>query len=130
MAADQADTVIGAQVELKGSLHNHGPIQIHGKVIGDVASDELVVVGETAVITGPVVARQVIVYGQVHGPVTAEQLIEMNPKSLVKGDLTTNQLSIKPGAVFVGKCQMNSAPVEAAAAEEPASKRKPHLEVE
>jgi len=107
MAGEQADTIIGTHVEIKGSLHNQGAIQIHGRVIGDVHSDGHVFVGETAVITGPIVAKQVDVAGQVHGSITAEGQIELHPKSFVKGDIMTTRLSIKPGAVFIGKSQMS-----------------------
>ena len=130
MPAEPADTTIGAQVELKGSLRNLGPIHIHGKIIGDVISDSLVVIGESAVVTGPVTAKQVEVFGQVHGPITAMEQIELQPKSLVKGDLTTNRLSIKPGAVFVGKSQMNAADGTPINEEDGHDKKRPRMEVE
>jgi cytoskeletal protein CcmA (bactofilin family) len=131
MAAEQADTIVGAHVELKGSLKNQGSIQIHGTVIGDVHSDATVIIGETAVVTGPITAKMVDVSGQVHGPITAEDQIELQPKSLVKGDLNTRQLSIKPGATFVGKSVM-PAPKGGAVhhGEEPVEKKNPRLEVE
>jgi cytoskeletal protein CcmA (bactofilin family) len=128
-AEPQADTVIGANVEIKGSLHNHGSIHIHGKVIGDIVSDGLVVIGETAVVTGPITARQVDISGQVHGTVTADEQIELQPKSLVKGDLATNRLSIKPGAVFIGKSQMH-VEGDLGDSELPHEKKRPRMEVE
>lgn len=106
MPAEQNDTVVGMNVELKGSLHNRGAIQVYGKINGDIYSDGLVVIGETAVITGPIVAKQVDVSGQVNGSINAEELLELQPKSVVKGDIVTGRLSIKPGAVFIGKSQM------------------------
>ncbi len=129
--SEHADTVIGANVEIKGSLHNRGPIHIHGKVVGDIVSDSLVVVGETAHVNGPITARQVDISGQVHGSITAEEQIELQPKSLVKGDLNTNRLSIKPGAIFVGTSQMNAPEGEMAGEESgAANKKRLRLEVE
>ena len=131
MPGDQPDTIIGVNVELKGSLHNHGSIHIHGKVVGDIFSDSIVIIGETAVVTGPIVAKQVDVSGQVHGSISAETQIELQAKSLVKGDLTTNRLSIKPGATFIGKSQMNMSEEGAAPQDgESAEKKKPRLEIE
>ena len=129
MAAEQVDTVVGAHVELKGSLRNHGSIHIHGRVTGDIISDAMVMVGETAVVTGPITAKVVEVCGQVHGSITAEETIELQPKSLVKGDLNTARLSIKPGAVFIGKSQMN-AKTDDAEMNAPESKKKPRVEIE
>lgn len=145
MPNEQPDTIVGAQVELKGSLKNHGPIHIHGHVTGDVTSDSLVVVGETAIVTGPITAKVVDVSGQVHGSITVEEQVELQPHSLVKGDITSSSLSVKPGAVFIGKSQMNipedqkatfNIPEEEPKSEElPVSqemidKKKPRLEIE
>jgi cytoskeletal protein CcmA (bactofilin family) len=130
MAAEQVDTIVGAQVELKGSLHNQGSIHIHGKVTGDIVSNATVVVGETAVVNGPITAKQVDISGQVHGSVTAEEQIELQPKSLVKGDLVTNRLSIKPGAVFIGTSQMNAGTVEHDEPIPAHDKKRPRVEVE
>jgi cytoskeletal protein CcmA (bactofilin family) len=127
MAAEQVDTIVGVNVELKGSLHNTGPIHVHGKVTGDIVSQSLVVIGETAQISGPITAKQVDVSGQVHGSITAEEHIELQPKSIVKGDLSTNKLTIKPGALFVGQSQMN---IPAELGEEKVDKKKPRLEIE
>lgn len=106
MAQNEIDTIIGAQVELKGSLHNEGPILIHGRIIGEVSSNANVLVGESAIITGPINAKNVEVSGQVIGNITTLEMIELQPKSVVKGDLNCSILSIKPGASFIGKSQM------------------------
>lgn len=130
MAAEQIDTIVGAQVELTGSLRNQGSIQIHGRINGDVTSGASVLVGEGAIVTGPITAKHVEVSGQVHGAITAEQHVELLPKSLVKGDITTKQLSIKPGAVFIGASNMELPQGEAALLEDAPVKRKPRLEIE
>ena len=133
MAADQIDTIVGTQVEIKGSLRNQGSIQIHGTVTGDVFSEAMVIVSETAIVNGPIVAKQVEVSGQVHGPITADEQIELQPKSLVKGDLTTRRLSIKPGALFIGKSNMKSDGVQdshLSMSEDGTEKKKPRLELE
>ena len=131
MAAEQADTIVGAQVELKGSLHNRGSIHIHGAVTGDVHSDAAVIVGETAIVTGPIVAKVVEIAGQVHGSITAEEHVEMLPKSIVKGDVNTKRLSIKPGATFIGKSVMPTPGHGVAAGDHDSDdKKRPRLEVE
>lgn len=124
MAADQVDTIVGANVELKGSLHNDGPIHVHGRVHGDITSNSSILIGETAIVDGPVTAKQVEVAGQVNGSITAEEQIELQAKSIVRGDIITNKLSIKPGAIFVGTSQMN------APAEEIHEKKNPRAEID
>lgn len=128
MAVEQADTIVGAQVELKGSLKNRGSIHIHGSVTGDVQSDAMVIVGETAIVTGPITAKSVEISGQVHGSVSADEQIELQPKCIVKGDLSTKRLSIKPGATFVGKSTMPMP--QGVENHETVEKKQPHLEIE
>ncbi len=123
MAADVSDTTIGAQVELKGSLHNQGPISIYGTVIGDISSNATVFVGEGARVEGPISAKDVDIAGKVDGAVSAENKIELQPKSQVNGEISCAQLSIKPGALFVGSSQMPGT------SHDSSEKRKPALEV-
>ena len=128
MAADQIDTIIGTHVELTGSLHNQGSIQIHGHIKGDVTSQATVLVAEGAMVVGPITAKIVEVAGQVHGSVTADQ-VDLLAKSVVKGDVKAMQLSVKPGALFVGASHMEL-PEGMSVEENASSKRKPRLEIE
>lgn len=124
MGADQVDTIVGANVELKGSIHNTGPIHIHGRIQGDIVSDAMVLIGETAIVEGPVKGKHIEVAGQVIGSLMADEQIELQAKSIVKGDLATKRLSIKPGALFIGTSQMTDT------SEELPEKKKPRIEVE
>lgn len=125
MPSEHVDTVIGTGAELKGSLHTHGTVHIHGKVTGDIATDGALVIGETAVVNGPVAAKHVDIAGSVYGSVTAEEHLEVQAKGFIKGDIVTVRLSIKPGAVFIGSASM-PAPNEESLPE----RKKPRLEVE
>jgi cytoskeletal protein CcmA (bactofilin family) len=124
MAVEQVDTLVGVHVELKGSLHNQGAIHVHGRVTGDIVSESSIVIGETAIVTGPISAKRVDVSGQVHGSISAEEYIELHPKCLVKGDIQTARLSIKPGAIFNGKSTMSHTQ------ETDDSKKQPKAEIE
>ena len=103
---ENVDTIIGINVNLKGNLKNQGSIQVNGSVEGEVRSDENVVVGETAVVKGPVIAKVIEVSGTVKGLVDASEKLEINPTGKVVGDINVKTLIIKPGAIFVGKSTM------------------------
>jgi len=131
MPQEQTDTIIGAQVELKGSLQNHGAIQVFGTVIGEIFSDSHVIIGEGAVVEGPITAKQIEIAGHVHGTITAEVQIELLPKSVVRGDLITSRLSVRPGAVFIGSSKMVDEHQKEFATElPPGEKKRPRLEVQ
>lgn len=107
---ENVDTIIGTNVKIKGSLKNQGSVQINGTVEGEVKSDQMVTIGETASVTGPVLAKTVEISGIVRGVVNATEKIEVNPKGQIFGDLITKTLIIKQGAIFNGKCQMSGEP--------------------
>lgn len=111
---NNTDTVIGINVSLKGNLHNKGSIQVNGSVEGEVRSEENVLIGETAKIKGPVIAKKVEISGEVKGVVEATEKLEINPTGKVFGDIIAKLLTIKEGAIFVGNSSMSaaSAPVE------------------
>ncbi|PIP50832.1 hypothetical protein CO019_01135 [Candidatus Berkelbacteria bacterium CG_4_9_14_0_2_um_filter_42_30] len=103
---ENVDTIIGINVNLKGSLKNKGSIQVNGSVEGEVRSDENVNIGETATVKGPVVAKVVEVSGVIKGLVEAGEKLEINPTGKIVGDINAKTLIIKQGAVFVGKSTM------------------------
>jgi len=114
------DTIIGVSVTLKGNIHNKGSIQVNGTVEGEVKSDENVIVGETAKIKGPVIAKKIEASGEIRGLVEASEKLEINPTGKIYGDVNAKTLIIKEGAIFVGKSIMpNQPPAEVKSKEEP-----------
>jgi len=112
------DTIIGINVTLKGNLYNKGAIEVNGNVEGEIKSDENIIIGETAMIKGPVVAKKIEISGEVRGLVEASEKLELNATSKVIGDINTKSLIIKEGATFVGKSLMNGTASPAAETKE------------
>ncbi|MEI7792917.1 MAG: polymer-forming cytoskeletal protein [Candidatus Berkelbacteria bacterium] len=117
---NNVDTIIGINVTIKGNLYNKGSIQVNGSVEGEVKSDENLIIGETAQIKGPVIARVIEISGEVKGLVEATDKLEIHPTGRIYGDINAKSLIIKEGATFVGKSIM---PGEAKAAAEVAKPR-------
>jgi len=107
---NNTDTIIGINVTLKGNLHNKGSIQVNGNIEGEVRSDENVLIGETAKIKGPVIAKKIEVSGEVKGLIDASEKLELNSSGRVYGDISAKSLVIKEGAIFVGKSTSSSTP--------------------
>lgn len=102
-------TVIGSNVLLTGVLKDSGDITIHGKVEGELTSERSIIIGETAEIKGPVSGQIVTIAGFVKGSIDAGQKLEILPTGKVYGSISTRELIIRGGALFVGKSTM---PVE------------------
>lgn len=99
-------TVVGANVKLTGTLKDINDIIIHGAVEGDVISEKNVLIAETAKVKGPIKALTINISGEVNGEVTANEKLEIQPTGKISGSIITKSLTIKPGAVFNGKCAM------------------------
>lgn len=124
-------TVVGANVKLVGTLQDASDITIHGRIEGEVISAQGISISETAYIKGPVSGEIVNVAGKVRGSITATGKLEIMPTGKVFGSITGKDLSIRSGAIFVGKCTMpegEKEEVEEQAAQEP--KKETTYEVE
>lgn len=104
--ATSPGTVVGANVKLTGTLKDVNDITVHGQVEGEIISDRIVTIAETAKVKGPITATSITVAGQVNGAVNASERCELLPSGRVTGSITTSDLSIRSGALFNGKATM------------------------
>jgi len=98
---------LGSDVEIKGSLKFAGELTFEGKLEGDVQTDGLLNLGDSAVITGNINAQSVVVRGKVNGNINAKEKIEIKTKAEVFGDIRASKLAIEEGVTFVGKTEVN-----------------------
>lgn len=77
--------------------------EIRGNVTGVAEYPSILVISESAVVTGEVLADHVIVNGQVRGPVHARVLLELQPKARITGDVTYKMLEMHQGAMVDGR---------------------------
>ena len=92
---------------IEGNIRFSDGLRIDGEVIGDIrAKDDevsIVVISESAKVTGHIFADHVIINGRVRGPVHASELIELQPKARVDGDVSYKALEMHQGATIVGQ---------------------------
>jgi len=81
-------------------------LSIDQKFEGNINSDTLII-NESGVVDGDIVADTVVCKGRVNGNITASQKVEMHPKSLVVGDIQSPALQIEEGAVLDGRCDVS-----------------------
>jgi cytoskeletal protein CcmA (bactofilin family) len=102
----QAETIVGVDVTIKGNFKSPSNITVNGTVKGRVDTKADVTVGEKATIEGSVNARKVTLSGTIQGNVEARESMEITPSGKIFGDITTANLVIQSGAIFVGKSMM------------------------
>lgn len=96
-------SIISSDLKIVGDLHSDGEIQIDGTVNGDIRTVALVI-GETAKVTGEIVADAVRVLGTLNGQIKAK-VVKLAASAHVVGDIMHEDLSIETGAFLEGHCK-------------------------
>lgn len=92
---------------IDGNLQFADGLRIDGAVIGDIRSKpdqaSILVISETAMVTGEIHADHVIINGTVKGPVFANLMLELQPKARIDGDVHYTALEMHQGAIISGQ---------------------------
>lgn len=99
--------VLSADVEIKGNLKFSGELTFEGKLEGEIQSDGVLNLGDSAVVNGNISAQNVVVRGKVTGNIVAKEKIDIKAKTELFGDIRATKLTIEEGVTFVGKTEVN-----------------------
>src|SRR6185369_10025383 len=93
--------------ELDGELSFKDLLRINGHVAGKVFSYKgTLIVDTSAKVEAEINVGICMVSGTVVGDIVGHERVEVTPGAVVRGNILTPSLSIKPGAVFQGDCRM------------------------
>lgn len=101
-------TILGPESTFEGKLVFEGTVRIDGNFKGEVRTDGILVVGQTAKIEAQVFVGNIVINGEVIGDITAKHLVEIHAPATVRGNITTPQLMIAKGVVFEGTSKMEA----------------------
>ncbi len=124
-AQGEITTLLGRGAAFEGKLTFDGTVRIDGRFKGEVFSDDVLVIGEGAVVEAEIDIGEVIVQGTVIGNIKAKRSIEIHAPGRVKGDLHTPSLQIDKGVVFEGRSFMEAATGTARSANAPHPQAQP-----
>ncbi len=99
---------------IEGNLKFTDGLRVDGEVTGDIRAAEgqasILVISESATVTGLIHADHVIINGRVVGPVHACELLELQPKAKIEGEVSYKALEMHQGAVIFGQLRPTSQP--------------------
>jgi len=100
-------SLIAEGSRISGNISFTDGLRIDGEVHGDIRADDahgsLLVVSESAKVTGSISADHIIINGSVHGPVYAQHMLELQPKARIEGDVQYAALEMHQGALITGQ---------------------------
>ena len=102
-------TILGTESTFEGKLVFEGTVRIDGTFKGEVRTDDILVIGQTARVEAQLHVGSVIINGEVVGDIDAKQSVEIHSPGKVRGNITTPQLMIAKGVIFEGNSKMEEA---------------------
>ena len=102
-----AKNILNPDVEIKGNLKFAGELTFDGKLDGEIQTDGILNLGDSAVINGNINAQSVVVRGKINGNITAKEKVDIKAKTELFGDVRAAKLVIEEGVTFVGKTEVN-----------------------
>lgn len=101
------DTLIGKRAVIDGDVAGKGNFKIDGTVTGDIKIKGDLVTGEKSVITGDIIAKNIIIAGKVTGDVTASGQLTIKHTGIITGDQKCGSLIVEEGSKVTGNCEIS-----------------------
>jgi cytoskeletal protein CcmA (bactofilin family) len=96
-------SIVAADMRVLGNLESDGDVQIDGRVDGDLRIRS-VTIGEGATVNGAVFGETIVVAGSVNGEIRGQSVM-LSATAKVVGDIHHNSLAIDAGAFLQGLCK-------------------------
>jgi cytoskeletal protein CcmA (bactofilin family) len=104
--SDSVSAIIDEGCDFKGKLSFEGVVRLGGDFEGQIFSNDVLIIEETAMVRANIESDVVVISGKVIGDVTARTRIEIFKPAMVKGNLTAPVISIEEGVIFDGMTRM------------------------
>jgi cytoskeletal protein CcmA (bactofilin family) len=101
-------TLIGEEAYFHGTLAAKGSLRVEGTFEGDISDAVDVEVGIHGRVLGNVAAESLVVAGEIVGNVVAARSVELLSSAKVSGDVRTPKLKVDEGAFLDGSCSMGA----------------------
>lgn len=93
--------------ELDGEIRFKDMVRVNGHIAGRVLSEKgTLIVSELAIVDACIDVRAAVINGTVNGDIVGHERVELGPCAVIKGNISSPALTIRPGAVFQGQCRM------------------------
>ena len=93
---------------IEGDIKSESNIRIDGYVKGTVTTKGRLVLGSTGKIDGEIICKNADIEGKLNGVIQVNELLSLKSTAILHGEISTNKLSIEPGAIFSGNCKMGA----------------------
>ena len=100
-------TLIAEGSEIEGNFKFTDGLRVDGTIVGNISCKpdlaSILVISESASVTGEIHEDHIIINGTVTGPVHARVMLELQPKARIEGDVHYAALEMHQGALISGQ---------------------------
>jgi cytoskeletal protein CcmA (bactofilin family) len=101
-------TILGPESSFDGKLVFQGSVRIEGKFVGEITTDDVLLVTDSAEVTATLNVGTLVLNGTLRGNVRAKRIVELHAPARLYGDIETPNLVINNGVMFEGHCKMEA----------------------
>ncbi|MBI2503901.1 MAG: polymer-forming cytoskeletal protein [Candidatus Latescibacteria bacterium] len=101
------NTIIGRGTLFEGVMRVENSVRIDGTFKGELVCSGVLTISQSGEVYAQLEGKEVYLNGVVRGHIHAEK-VRLDSQARFVGDVTTSALAISEGAVFHGKCSMES----------------------
>lgn len=99
-------SLIAEGTQIDGNMAFSDGLRVDGIIVGNVVASDTVasilVISDSASVTGEITADHIIINGTVKGPIHARHMLELQPKARIEGDVEYAALEMHQGALISG----------------------------
>jgi len=93
--------------ELDGEITFKDMLRVNGQVAGSISSEKgTLIVDASARVDACIDVAVAVIAGVVNGDIVGRERVELGQQAIIHGNISTPNLSMKPGATFQGDCRM------------------------
>jgi cytoskeletal protein CcmA (bactofilin family) len=100
--------LIGGGTKITGDITSAGDVRIDGHLTGNIIIAGKFVLGPNGMVEGNITSANADLSGEVKGKVNVSDILSLKASARINGDILTGKLSIEPGALFTGTCNMGA----------------------
>jgi cytoskeletal protein CcmA (bactofilin family) len=106
---------IGSDMSIIGKIDCNGPVQVFGRIEGELRASQLLI-SDGAQVEGGIIAQDVTVCGRVKGTIRAVR-VKLQDGGAVEGDIFHRSLSIDENSLFEGSSRRVENPTDSPSAD-------------
>jgi cytoskeletal protein CcmA (bactofilin family) len=108
--AHEVTGVLDKGSEFDGTLSFEGAFRIGGVFRGKIFTDDVLIIGEGAVVEADIEVGTLILSGELKGGVKAKERVEIHFPAVFRGNIQTPSLMVADGVTFEGVSNMAKTP--------------------